>query len=453
MPSSRTRNMTIQCPSCRQPYSVTIQTVIDAGSDPAAKMRLLSGRLNSVPCPQCGTMNYIAAPLVYHDGAKELLIAYVPMELGLPREQQERTIGDLTRELMSLLSPDAMKGYLFQPRQALTMQSLIDQVLAADGVTPEMMEAQRGVIRLVEVLLQTAPADLPRVLRERDASIRAEFFQALAVMAQRARQEGRLDLVQRLAEIQNQAAQHTSVGRELARRAQAQEAIVQEVAEAVNALGEQASLTDFVNLALSYASKDDYLQALVGLVRPAMDYYFFQELTMRIGQAPATERDALERVRSRLLELTAAMDQQMQMVMQDAVNLLRQMLNNPNPEAVIAENLDLIDDTFMAVLSANIERADQQGQTSTSAHLKRIYDLVLEALQANMRPELQFVNELLMSETDEQARDMIAQRAGEFGPALLDVMDAIGPMLAQQGEAALVEKLAFLRQAAARELG
>ncbi len=449
----RTRSMTVQCPSCRQPYAIAIQALIDVGSDPEAKMRLLNGRLNSARCPQCGAINQIATPLLYHDGAKELLISYVPMELGLPREQQERAIGDLTRELMSLLPPNSVKGYLFQPRHALTMQNLVDQILAADGVTPEMMEAQRSVIRLVETLLQTAPADLPRALKERDTSIRAEFFQAVAVMAQRAMQEGRPDLVQRLLEIQNQAAQHTAFGQELARRAQAQEAVVREVAAAVNALGEQASLADFVNLTFSYASKDEHLQALVGLVRPAMDYHFFQELTARIGQAPAAQREALERTRARLLELTAVIDQQTQMVMQEAVNLLQQIVNSPQPESVIAENLDLIDDTFMAVLAANIEKAEQRGDISASARLKQVYDLVAAALQANMRPELQFVNELLMSASDEQARDMIAQRAGEFGQALLEVMDAVGPILAQQGEVELVEKLAFLRQAAAQELG
>lgn len=448
----RTRTMNIQCPSCRQPFTATIQALIDVDSDPEAKLRLLSGRLNSAQCPQCGTVTQIATPLLYHDSANELLISFVPMELGLPREQQERAVGDLTRELMGVLPKTAIKGYLFQPRQALTMQNLIDQILIADGVTPEMLEAQRSTVRLVETLLQAPPADLPRLLSERDADIKAEFFQAVAVMAQRAMQEGRADLVQRLAAIQNLAAQHTSVGRQLAQRSQMQEALVQEVAEALNALGEQTSLEDFVDLTVRYADQDDHLQALVGLVRPALDYNFFQELTARIEQAGADERARLERLRARLTELTAIIDQQTQLVMQDAVNLLQEIVNSPQPQALIQENLELIDDTFMAVLGANIENAQQRGDIKISARLKQVYDMVVTALQANMRPELRFVNELLMSATDEEARALIAERAGEFGGALLEVMDAVGPMLAQQGETALVEKLAFLRQAAAQEL-
>jgi hypothetical protein len=444
--------MNIQCPSCRQPFTATVQALVDVDSDPEAKMRLLSGRLNSAQCPQCGTVTQIATPLLYHDSAKELMISFVPMELGLPREQQERAIGDLTRELMSILPKNAVKGYLFQPRQALTMQNLIDQVLIADGVTPEMLEAQRNTVRLIEALLQAPAADLPRVLKERDAAVNAEFFQAVAVMAQRAMQEGRSDLVQRLVDIQNAAAQHTTFGQQLARRSQVQEALVQEVAQALNALGEQASLDDFLDVTVGYAGQDDHLQALVGLVRPAMDYNFFEALSGRIAQAEGEDRERLVALRDRLLELTTILDQQAQLVMQDAVNLLQEIVNSPQPQAMIQDNLELIDDTFMAVLSANIENAQQRGDINISARLKQVYDMVVTALQANMRPELRFVNQLLMSETDEEARAMISERASEFGDALLEVMDAVGPMLAQQGETALVEKLAFLRQAAAHEL-
>ena len=37
--------------------------------------------------------------------------------------------------------------------------------------------------------------------------------------------------------------------------------------------------------------KNEYLQALAGLVRPAFDYQFFQELTSKIEQAPADEQE------------------------------------------------------------------------------------------------------------------------------------------------------------------
>ena len=57
---------------------------------------------------------------------------------------------------------------------------------------------------------------------------------------------------------------------------------------------------------------DERLQALVGLARPAFDYSFFQDLSVKIGQAPAEARAGLEALRDKLLELTAIIDQQTQ---------------------------------------------------------------------------------------------------------------------------------------------
>src|ERR1041385_1892352 len=146
----KTIQTTIQCVNCRQPIRATIQTVIDPAQNPQAKIALLGGNINMVPCPNCGTPNSVLTPLLYHDASKELLIAYVPMELGLPKDAQEKAIGEMMREVTSSLPQGAFKAYLLQPRNALTMQGLIDQVLQADGVTPEMMQEQRDRVKLVE---------------------------------------------------------------------------------------------------------------------------------------------------------------------------------------------------------------------------------------------------------------------------------------------------------------
>jgi uncharacterized Zn finger protein len=91
--------MNLNCPSCGRPINAVVETVIDAGQDPQSKARLLSGQTNNIRCPNCGNMVTVAAPLLYHDASKELLIAFVPMELNLTKDQQEKTIGDLMREL------------------------------------------------------------------------------------------------------------------------------------------------------------------------------------------------------------------------------------------------------------------------------------------------------------------------------------------------------------------
>ncbi len=82
---------TISCPACRQQFNAFLERILDVGRDPTAKERLLSGRVNLVTCPHCGYQGVIATPLFYHDPSKPLAIVYVPMELGLPQAEREKT--------------------------------------------------------------------------------------------------------------------------------------------------------------------------------------------------------------------------------------------------------------------------------------------------------------------------------------------------------------------------
>lgn len=438
----------IACSQCRQPFRATVHSVIDPADSPQAKIALLSGQLNVFPCPNCGTPNSVLTPLLYHDGTKELLISFAPMELGMSKDAQERAIGDLMREVTSSLPQGAFKAYLLQPRSALTMQGLIDQVLQADGVTPEMMQAQRDRVKMVEQFIQADPATLPELVAQYDAQIDAQFMQTMSLVIQQFLQQGRQNVAERVAMIQNAIVELSSFGKSLIEQSEQQELAIAEVAEQVNALGENATRGDFLNLALQYANDDRRLQALVGLVRPAFDYTFFQEMTTAIGQAPAAEREVMNLVREKLVELTTMVDQQAQMALQEAANLLRVLLSSPEPDAIIAENLSMLDYTFMQVLSANVQEASRRGDVAASARLKDIYNRVVSALQANMPPELRFINEMLNAPSDAEARQLLAEHGPSFGPGLVAAMDAVEAQLAQ-GAPAVRERFAMLREAAA----
>jgi hypothetical protein len=123
--------------------------------DPSAKSRLLSGSLNLIRCPVCSYEGQLATPLVYHDLSKELLLTYIPVELNIPKDEQERLLGRLINQAIEALPAESRKGYLLQPQAVLTTQGLIERVLAEDGVTKEDLDAQRAKIRLFEDLLRT----------------------------------------------------------------------------------------------------------------------------------------------------------------------------------------------------------------------------------------------------------------------------------------------------------
>lgn len=436
------RQMTLQCTNCRQPFQTPIVNVIDVSAAPQLKTALLSGQLNRAQCPNCGASNSVLVPMLYHDASKELLIACVPMELNLNKDQTERAVGDL----LNTLPKDNFKGYMFNPKRALTFQGMIDLILQADGVTPEMMAEQRARVDLLQRLIETPDdASLEAAIKASDSEINMEFLQVVTMMVQRMLQTGREDIAQQVLYVQNKILEHSTYGQEILAQQEQQEEVVREVADALNALGEDAQRSDFLDLVIRYQDSDAHIQAIVGLVRPVMDYAFFEELTARIGQAPADDRAALESLRDRLVEYTQVIDQQAQRRLQNAVGLLQMMVNAENLDEMIAENLPMIDDTFLSVLAANVEEMQRRGNIQASARLKEIYQRVVEVLQSQMQPELVFVNQLLSTENDDEAKQMIAAEAHQYGAGLLEVMDAVDQLLQQQGQAAISDRLRVLR--------
>ncbi len=446
---NRPNQTTIRCSNCGQPYQAVVRNYIDVAEDAQGKALLLAGQLNTSQCPQCGAVNTMSVPVLYHDAEKELLISLVPMELNMNKDQQERVVGDL----MKVLPKENFKGYMFNPTRALTMQGLLDIVLQADGITPEMMEEQRQRVQLIQQMSESDDATLMTLITENDAQIDVQFLQTMSVMAQRFAQSGRPDIAEQIIHTQQMILQHSTVGKEMEQQQAEQEAVIEEVAREVEALGEEAERDDFFKLALSYADDESRIQALVGLLRPLFDAQFFQDFTVYIGQQPAEEREKLEALRDRMILLTQLIDQQQQSQMQSAVQLLQGLVNVP-PEQLdeaIMQSLPMIDDTFMAILSSNLQEAQKRQDVNMSAKLRQVYDRIVALLQQNMQPELVFLNELLSTETFEQASAMLAEQGKEYGPALLNAMNAISEMLhAQQGQAdpRLLSRLEELRKEA-----
>lgn len=436
----------IACPSCRTQSPFVVETVIDASRDPDAKVRLLSGRINSFRCPNCGAPINLSAPVLYHDPAHELLMAYVPMELNLGKDGEQRILGELMNELNTIIPRDQFKGYMFQPKQTLSMQGLIDAVLQADGVTPEMMAQQKERVRILETLLGTPPDQLEAVIQQYDAQIDMQFMQTLSLMIQRTAAEGQPEIAEQMMDVQEMLMANTAVGAELLEQAKTQRETVQAVADELNAYGANITRSDFVNVVVGYAEDDQKLQALVGLARPALDYQFFEELTTRIGSADENERPRLESLRDRLLQLTQMVDAQAQAALAEAAGILRTLVNSPEQDMLIQQNLGAFDDTFMAVLSANIQESERRGDIQMSGKLKELYNKIMGALRETMQPELQFINDLLSQPSQEQAVALIRAEAPQFGPGLLEWFDMVQDAVAQRGDPAIAERLNVLRQ-------
>ena len=430
------------------PFSAVIEQLIDVSRDPSGKVRLLSGRLNVVTCPNCGAQTALGTPIAYHDPDKQLLIVYVPMELGLPQKEQERLIGSFTNAITNSLPPERRRAYLLTPKMALTQQGLIEVILEADGVTPAMLAAQREKMRLVEIFLQSDPAQYPELVRQHDAALNTEFFAIMMAAAESAVENGRRDVADQVIKLRDQLIRLSTVGQQaLAAAAEQQEKSTQ-VAMALDALGEDVTRDQLLNVLLGFGDDTEKLEIAVTMARPAMDYEFLQLLSQRVDAASGDEKMHLASVRDTVVALTNAIDQQNEAVVKRATDTLRAIVNSADLEQAIIQNLDGIDELFLQVLSYNLQAAQEAKDEAMTSRLRSIYEKVVEIIEASAPPQVQFINDLMSTPSFETAQALLLERLGEFGTELLPWIDALREDFnsrATPDSAEIVERLGHIR--------
>jgi hypothetical protein len=431
------------------PVGAAIEQLFDIAQDPGAKRRFISGRFNLIQCPSCGYQGQVATPILYHDPDRELLMSYVPMELALPQPEQERIIGKLMNEVINRLPQEKRKGYLLNPKAALTLQGMLDRVLEGEGVTREMLEAQKAKVQLVQQLLTTPEDQLPALVREHDAKLDEVFFELLgASIATQAAQGGQA-AAQHLLDLRNRLLDLSSYGAQAKQRQQVYEAVAQEL----DALAKDKKFTPDKLLELIIKARDeDRVAAYVSFARPALDYAFFEALTRRIDKAEGAEKERLSKLRDTLLELTQAIDQAAQAHVAEATELLRTLLDAPNPDEALRANLPRIDETFMNVLSTNLDAARRSGRMDVVQRLNQINEAVARLVREAAPPEIRFINELLEIESDAEVEAALKRRAAEVSQAVIDAMTYIAENLRQNGQVQVADRLEKLRQMALGEL-
>jgi len=443
----------VRCSSCGTPSNIPIRTVIDTNYDPEGKVLLVSGQLNSFNCPNCGTLNNVKTPILYHDAEKELLIAFVPQEIGMQQHMdEEKIVGDLLNELTTALPKEDFRGYMFNPKRTLTMQGLINQILEADGITPEMLQQQQKRVDLIQKLIETEPDKRETIVQEHDDEIDDEFFATFAAMASRLAQSGQPQLSQLMQMVYEDILAYSTFGKSIAEEQQKQQETVETVVADIEELGEDAEKRDFVKLLWSYRDDDEKVQALVGLVRPVMDYEFFQLIAGQIGKAPADEREKLETLRDRVHELTQSIDNQSRDMMQQLAQVLQQIVNNPNPEQLIRDNIGIIDDNFMMIVQVNMQQAQERGDQVMYDRLVEIHEILVRVLRERMQPELRLVNDLLNIDDDNELITELQKQAPQFKDTLLDFIDAVHEVVTSQGQIPVMNRIEFIRTEAEKIL-
>lgn len=441
---ARPSQTTINCPSCGQPFPAFIEQILDTRADPSVKERLISGRVNQIACPACGYRGMIGTPLLYHDHEKQLAIIFAPMELNIPERERERIIGMMTQAVMKSLPDEAPRGYLLQPRSTLTFQGLIDQVLEADGITPEVIANERRKAELISQLLEMESDQQDDVITANADLIDETFFEMIAIFSQQSTAGGDSRMSLRLLNLRKKLMEKTPFGLELQEREKA----AMEAATALQELKENLTRDSFVDLIVNMSDDPYKVEALGIMGAGILDYQTFEILTSTIErERDAKKKNQLEDAREKLLKISADMEKQTQTIFQNAVETLKMILSSPNIQEAVRGNLTRIDDAFLQVLAANLDEARRMGNIEVSRRLGLIEEEVMALIKESAPPEIQFLNDLFSQTSDDESLALLSSRRDEIDEKFISLLDELSHQLSESGNQAALSRLEKIRQA------
>lgn len=438
MPKTR-----VSCPKCRQPLVAEIDSLFDLNVDPTAKQRLLSGTANLIQCPSCGYQGSYPTPIVYHDPDKELLLTYVPAEMGLPMNEQERVLGNYINQAVNKLPQEKRKAYLLRPQAVLTLQGLMERILEADGITREMIQAQQKRLNLLQRILEANPDSWAEIASQEDASIDSEFFSLLQQLIETALSSGDQESARQLTEIQKLLLEHTTFGRQLKKQAEEIESAMKELQAAGRDLTREKLLQMVID-----APNETRLQAYVSLARPGMDYQFFQLLSERVDRARGDGRSRLVDLREKLLQMTQEVDQRLEARLQAIRKLLEAVLQSKDPAETMAQYLPAVDEYFLRELNQAMDAARQKGDLDRLGRLQKVMDVIQQA--SAPPPEVALIEELIDAPDDEVRRQILEANSAAITPEFMSALSSITSQVESSNDAELIARVKAVHRQALR---
>ena len=414
----------IPCPQCRQPVVANIEQLFDVSADPGAKQRLLGNVSNVANCQTCGYAGQIPTPVIYHDNDKELLLTFFPPELAIPVNEQEQIAGPQIKKLTDKLPAEKRKGYLLNPQTFFTYESMLERILGEDGITPEMIKAQKDRIGIVEKLL-TAKDDEARkaIIKENQSLFDEQFFGLFGQLGQAATAQGQSETAEQMKAIEQLLLDETEYGQQIQSSMKEMEA----AAASLQELGEGLTREKLLDLIID-APNEEREQAFVSMARQGLDYEFFQLLTNRAeAEADAEKRGQLEAMRERVLTTINEMDRQMEARMQQAQGFLNSLLEQEDIGAATQANLQNFNQGVVQALEAMLHKATEEKDEALLAKLQQVVAVLQQA--SGPLPEYEFIEELLAAEGEEALEKVITENEDKITE---DLLKTLGGVVAQQ---------------------
>ncbi len=419
----------VPCPKCRQPITLDLTRLFDTNTDPEAKQKLLSGSANYFQCQFCGAQGVYPTPIVYHDPEKELLLTFFPPDLNTPVNEQERVIGPMIKKAMDDLPPEKRKSYLFRPQTMLTQQRLFETILAADGITPEMIKSQQEKLQLLQQLIGASAEGLPEMIHQNDERIDDEVFMLLSRLAQASAAAGDRQSLVALDALQKALIEHSTYGKAAALEA----AETQEAVHDVQELSKQGiTRENLLDLLIKNGESEIRLTTIASMARGGLDYTFFQLLSDKIELSSGDEKTRLESLRERLLTITQAVDEAMKAQLEDARQLVNDLLAAEDVEKATHEALPRFSQAVAEVINQEAQAAQAAKDEAKLQKLSQIIAVIQAADSSNAY--LGIIDALLQEENAENRVKMLEESSDLINDEFMQLLGGLLGQIEQQGD-------------------
>ena len=419
----------VPCPKCRQPITLDLTRLFDTNTDPEAKQKLLSGSANYFQCQFCGAQGVYPTPIVYHDPEKELLLTFFPPDLNTPVNEQERVIGPMIKKAMDDLPPEKRKSYLFRPQTMLTQQRLFETILAADGITPEMIKSQQEKLQLLQQLIGASAEGLPEMIYQNDERIDDEVFMLLSRLAQASAAAGDRQSLVALDALQKALIEHSTYGKAAALEA----AETQEAVHDVQELSKQGiTRENLLDLLIKNGESEIRLTTIASMARGGLDYTFFQLLSDKIELSSGDEKTRLESLRERLLTITQAVDEAMKAQLEDARQLVNDLLAAEDVEKATHEALPRFSQAVAEVINQEAQAAQAAKDEAKLQKLSQIVAVIQAADSSNAY--LGIIDALLQEENAENRAKMLEESSDLINDEFMQLLGGLLGQIEQQGD-------------------
>ncbi len=434
----------VQCPSCGNPFTAPVFSIIDFGANPELRQPLLGGQINVALCPSCGVGGPLGAPLMIHDPENEFLGVFVPQTSKIDEIQRQKIIGDMTRMLMRGLAADERRGYMLQPQQFFDWNRLLEKIWGFEGVTPEMLRRQRDQSNLIQQLLGMLNDETALdLLLERNAGlIDRDLFTMLEQMLMMVGAQGQEESAQTLSKLYTHLLEKTPTGAEIKERQEK----VRGILEKLQAGGTRE---DLLNAMIDHWDAEDGRE-IVGSIAmaaaPLIDYEFLMALTKRFEQESDVEvRGSLTQLREFLLQVQEQSKQSQEAVVQQTQQLLQKVLQATDTAAALKENAHAIDETFLSVLAANIQAAQQKGASAAAKRLEQVYHQAVALLQEKLPPEIKLIQQLLAAPDSASGRKILQENRELLTPEFVQTLTAVEKQFRESDRTDDADRLKSLR--------